>query len=58
MTAPTQTPAPARKPVTSTRPPTHCPVHPECPLEGGPIRWRCGYGHSVPAADISREVTR
>ncbi|WP_158079460.1 hypothetical protein [Actinomadura sp. CNU-125] len=56
-TAPTA-PAPARQPSTSTRPPTHCPVHPECALEGGPIRWRCAYGHAVPAADINREVTR
>jgi hypothetical protein len=40
----------------STRPAAYCPVHPECVLEGGPIRYRCEYGHSVPAADIDREV--
>jgi hypothetical protein len=40
----------------SARPAAYCPVHPECVLEGGPIQYRCGYGHSVPAADIDREV--
>jgi hypothetical protein len=41
----------------STRPAAYCPVHPECVLEGGPIRYGCTYGHSVPAADIDREVS-
>ena len=42
-------------PPQSTRPPTVCPEH---ELEGGPVRYRCPLNHSVPAADISREVTR
>lgn len=45
-------------PPQSTRPPAMCPVHPEHALEGGPVRYRCPLNHSVPAADISREVTR
>ncbi|WP_329521097.1 hypothetical protein [Spirillospora sp. NBC_01491] len=39
-----------------TRPISICPIHPEHALEDGPIRYRCPLGHSVPAADISREV--
>jgi hypothetical protein len=42
--------------VLSTRPPAVCPVHPEYELEGGPIHYRCPLHHSVPAADITREV--
>jgi hypothetical protein len=42
----------------STRPRSVCPVHPEHALEDGPIRYRCPFGHSVPAADINREVPR
>ena len=42
----------------STHPPAHCPLHPECLLyEEAPTKYRCAYGHSVPAADINREVT-
>lgn len=39
----------------AARPAARCPVHPECRLEGGPVRWRCPRGHAVPAADIDRE---
>lgn len=44
--------------VLSTRPRSVCPVHPEHALEDGPVRYRCPLGHSVPAADLDREVTR
>jgi hypothetical protein len=41
----------------STRRSTRCPLHPECEVrpDPTPVKWRCDYGHTVPAADLDRE---
>lgn len=36
------------------RPAPRCPRH-NIPLDGGPVRFYCGRGHSIPAADIDHE---